>query len=85
MRFFVRRFDRSLGARNFYKARKLSKRLSQRVPQSVDRMLGPDVPEDESGNDETKKNSNDAIANVIEICVGGITLENAVEKSERYL
>ncbi len=42
-------------------------------------MLGPDVSEYDSGDDETEKNSNDAIADVIEICVGRITLEDAVE------
>ena len=65
--------------------RKLSKRRSQRVSQSVDRALRPDVSEDESGHDQTKKNSNDAIADIIEVCIGRITLEDAVEKSERYL
>ena len=48
-------------------------------------MLGPNVSEDDSGDDETEKNSNDAIADVIEICVGCITLEDAVEESERDL
>jgi len=63
----------------------LSKRLSQRGSQSVDRVLRPNVSEDESGDDESKKNSNDAIADIIKVCVGRVTLEDAVEKSERYL
>ena len=79
------RFDRTFGARNFEQPRKLSKRLSQRGSQSVDRALRPDVSEDESGDDQTEKNSNDAIADVIEVCIGRITLENTVEKSERNL
>jgi hypothetical protein len=78
-------FDRSIGARNFEETRKLSKRLSQRVAQSVDSVLRPDVSEDESRDDETEKNSNDAIANVIEISIGRISLEDAVEKSKCYL
>jgi hypothetical protein len=85
VRFGFRRFDRSFGLRNFEQPRKLSKRLSQRRSQSVNRALRPDVSEDESGDDETKENSNNAIADVIEICIGRITLEDAVEKSERYL
>ena len=79
------RFDRSLRPGNFDQPRQLLKRCSQCGPQSVDRALWPDVSEDESGNDKTEKNSNDAIADVIEVCVGRITLEDAVEKSERYL
>ena len=79
------RFERSFGARNSKQPRKLSQRLSQRGSQSVDGALRPDVSEDESGDDETEKNSNDAIADVVEIGVGRVTLENAVEKSERYL
>src|SRR6266446_4255678 len=77
------RFNRSFGARNFDQPRQLLKRRSQRGSQAVDRALWPDVSEDESGDDESKKNSNDAIANVIEIGVGCVTLEDAVEKSER--
>ena len=79
------RFNRSFGPRNFDQPRKLSKCLSQRVPQSVDRAFRPNVSEDESGDDEPEKNSNDAVADVIEVCVGRVTLENAVKKSERYL
>src|ERR1700720_1970414 len=45
-------------------------------------VLGPDITENQSSNDQTKKNSDDAIANVIEIGIGRISLENAVEKSE---
>ena len=41
--------------------------------------------EDKSGDDETKKNSNHTIADVIEICVGRVSLEYAVEKSEGNL
>src|SRR5947208_2489017 len=44
--------------------------------------LRPDVLEDEPGDDETKKNSNDAIADVVEISVGRVTLKDAVEESE---
>src|SRR5258705_13487234 len=79
------RFNRTFGARNFDQPRQLLKRRSQCGPQSVDSALRPNVPEDESGDDETEKNSNDAIADVIEVCVGRITLENAVGKRERYL
>src|SRR3954471_2355766 len=38
--------------------------------------------EDEPGNDQTKKNSNDAVANVIEIGVGRVSLKDAVEECE---
>ncbi len=38
--------------------------------------------EDESSDDEAKENSNDAIADVIEICVGRVPLKDAVEESE---
>ena len=48
-------------------------------------MLRPNVSEDDSSDDETEKNSNDAIADVIEVCVGRITLEDAVKVSERNL
>src|SRR6266436_743681 len=78
-------FERSIGARDFEQPRKLSKRLPQRVAQPVDGVLRPNVSEDESGDDEAKKDSNDAIAYVIEVCVGRITLEDAVEESERDL
>jgi hypothetical protein len=44
--------------------------------------LRPDVLKDKSGDDETKKNSNDAIADVIEIGIGRVTLKDAVEESE---
>src|SRR5438046_4761318 len=43
--------------------------------------LGPDILEDKSSDDETKKDSDDAIPDVIEIGVGRVTLENAVEES----
>src|SRR6266481_6308384 len=42
----------------------------------------PDVLEDESGNDKTEENSNDTIADVIEIGIGRVSLETAVEESE---
>ena len=76
------RFNRSFWARNFDQPRQLLKRRSQCGPQSVDRALWPDVSEDESGDDKAKKDSNNAIADVIEVCVGRITLEDAVEESE---
>ena len=38
--------------------------------------------EDEPGDDQTKKDSNNAVADVIEICIRRIPLKNAVEKSE---
>src|SRR5205823_7288871 len=82
MRIRFCRFDRSFGARNFEQPRKLLKRLSQRVPQSVDRALGPDVLKDEAGDDQTKKDSDDAIADVIEIGIGRVSLKDAVEESE---
>src|SRR5437660_2254395 len=82
MRIRFCRFDRSFGARNFEQPRKLLKRLSQRVPQSVDRALGPDVLKDEAGDDQTKKDSDDTIADVIEIGIGRVTLKDAVEESE---
>src|SRR5712691_8550501 len=44
--------------------------------------FGPDVLKDQSGDDETKENSNDAIADVIEIGIGRVTLKDAVEESE---
>ena len=42
----------------------------------------PDVLKDKSGDDETKENSNDAIADVVEISVGRVSLKDAVEESE---
>src|SRR5205823_14810670 len=77
------RCDRSLRPGNFEQPRQLLKRRSQCGPQSVDRALGPDILEDQPSDDEAKENSNDAIADVIEIGVGCVTLEDAVEKSER--
>src|SRR4029077_9866766 len=47
--------------------------------------FGPDVLEYEAGNNETKKDSNDAVADVIEIGVGRVALKNAVEESECHL
>src|SRR5438105_15741373 len=44
--------------------------------------LGPDVFEDDSGDDETEEDSDDAIADVIEIGIGRVTLKDAVEESE---
>jgi len=44
--------------------------------------FGPDVIEDECGDEESEKDSNDTIADVIEICIRRIPLKNAVEKSE---
>jgi hypothetical protein len=38
--------------------------------------------EDESGDDQTKKDSNDTIADVVEIGVGRVALEDAVEESK---
>src|SRR5439155_18423178 len=74
-----------LGARNFDQPRQLLKRCSQCGSQSVDRALWPDVFKHDSGDDETKKNSNDAVADVIEICIRRIPLKNTVEKSEGNL
>ena len=85
MRFRFCFFDGNIRTRNFEQPGKLSKRRSQRVPQSVDSVLRPNVTEDDSGHDETKKNSNDAITDIIQICIGRITLEDAVEESERDL
>src|SRR6266481_3239942 len=45
-------------------------------------MLGPDVSEHESGDDKTEKNSDDAIADVIEIGIRRVTLKDAIEESE---
>src|SRR2546430_1274575 len=47
--------------------------------------LGPDVLEDESRDDQTKKNSNDAVANVIEIGIGRVSLKDAVKECEGEL
>src|SRR5437899_5973900 len=44
--------------------------------------LGPDILEDKSGNDETEEDSDHAVADVIEICVGRVSLKDAVEESE---
>ena len=85
MRFRFPGFNRSLGAANLEQPRKLSQRRSQRVSQSVDGALRPNVSEDQACNDETEKDSDNAIADVIEISVGRITLEDTVEKSECYL
>src|SRR5438034_10636114 len=38
--------------------------------------------EDEYGDEETEENSNDTIADVIEIGIGRVTLKDAVEESE---
>ncbi len=38
--------------------------------------------EDECGDNQTKKDSNNTVADVIEVCVGRIPLKDAVEKSE---
>src|SRR6266853_3299426 len=44
--------------------------------------LRPDVIEDESGDDQTKKDSDDAIADVIEIGIGRVSLKDTVEESK---
>src|SRR6266581_6065761 len=44
--------------------------------------LLPDIIEDEAGDDQTKKDSDDAIADVIEIGIGRVSLKDAVEESE---
>ena len=44
--------------------------------------LGPDVMEDECGDNQTKKDSNNTVADVIEICIRRVTLKDAVEESE---
>jgi len=41
--------------------------------------------ENEPGDEESTQDSNDTIADVIEIDIGRAALENAVEKSERSL
>src|SRR5206468_7515758 len=43
---------------------------------------GPDVSEHESSDDKTEKNSDDAIADVIEIGIRRVTLKDAIEESE---
>jgi hypothetical protein len=47
--------------------------------------LRPNVFEDKSGDDQTKKDSNHAIADIIEIRVGRVSLKDAVEESECHL
>src|SRR5215468_9857961 len=47
--------------------------------------LRPEVIEDESRDDNTEENSNHAIANVIEIGIGRVALEEAVKERERDL
>jgi hypothetical protein len=44
--------------------------------------LWPDVIEDESADEESEKDSNDTIAEVIEIGIERVTLKDAVEESE---
>jgi len=44
--------------------------------------FGPDVIEDECGDEESEKYSNDAIADVVEIGVGRLPLKDAVEECE---
>jgi hypothetical protein len=41
--------------------------------------LGPDIVEDECGDEESEKDSNDTIADVIEIDIWRVTLKDAVE------
>jgi len=43
---------------------------------------GPDILKDESGDEESKKDSNDTIADVIEMGIGRVTLKDAVEECE---
>ncbi len=38
--------------------------------------------EDECGDNQTKKDSNNTVADVIEICIRRVTLKDAVEESE---
>jgi hypothetical protein len=47
--------------------------------------FGPDVLEDESGDEDSTRDYNDTIADVIEIDIGSGALEDAVEKSKRNL
>jgi len=44
--------------------------------------LGPDVFEDECSHEESKKDSDHAIANVVEIRIGRVTLKDAVKECE---
>ena len=44
--------------------------------------LGPDILEDEPGDDKAEENSDDAATDVIQIGVGRVPLKNAVEESE---
>ncbi len=78
-------FERDFGARNFEQPRQLLKRRSQCGPQSVDRAFRPNVSEDEAGDDKAEEDSNDTIADVVEISIRRIALEDAVEKSKCYL
>jgi hypothetical protein len=52
------------------------------IPVWDSRALWPDVIEDESGDEESEKDSNDTIAEVIEIGIERVTLKDAVEESE---
>ena len=52
---------------------------------SISGALGQDILEDEPGDEESTQDSNDTIADVIEIDIGRGALEDAVEKSERNL
>ena len=47
--------------------------------------LGPDVSEDQSGDDETEKDSDHAIANLVKIGIGCKSLEETVEERESDL
>jgi hypothetical protein len=47
--------------------------------------LRPDIIEDECGDEESKKDSNNTITDLVEICVGRITLKDADEEGERDL
>jgi hypothetical protein len=49
---------------------------------SISGALRPDILEDESGDEESKKDSNNTIADVIEIGIGRVSLKDAVEESE---
>jgi hypothetical protein len=53
------------------------------IPVWDSRALGPDVMEDESGDEESEKDSDDTIADVIEIGIGRESLENTEKESER--
>ena len=52
---------------------------------SISGALDQDILEDEPGDEESTQDSNDTIADVIEIDIGRGALEDAVEKSERNL